>query len=134
MVSRPSPGVPDTVGADSASAGCVNPSRSPGTRPWVANTMMRNFERLAFFTVSSLAAMPRLSTLAGSAWSASAIEVSSAAVSGRRGSSASSAFSTLRVCGEARRTSGNPRVVASASWMPACGPVSGFWRPRPAAG
>ena len=56
MVSRPSPWTFDTVGAESANAGWVRPLSSPGTRPWVANTITRYFDRLAFFTVSSLAA------------------------------------------------------------------------------
>jgi hypothetical protein len=53
--------------------------------------------------------------LAGSASSASAIEINSKRVSGNRGSMANVAASFSSVCGEARRRNGTPRVTFSAS-------------------
>ena len=113
MVSKPSPGTPATPARSSASAGSCRPSSSPGTRPWVANTMMRYFDRSLFLTVCSLAALPRLSTFDGSACSAAAIDFSSSAVSGSRGSMPSVGAVDASVCGAARRLSGRPRVVTS---------------------
>ena len=60
------------------------------------------------FTVFSLASLPRLSTLVGSACSASAIDFNSSAVSGSRGSMPSSALSTPSSWGLLRRFSGAP--------------------------
>ena len=52
MVRSPSPSSPVTTGADSASAGCVKPLSSPGTRPWVAKASDLEAGEVVVFTPS----------------------------------------------------------------------------------
>ena len=80
--------------------------------------MILNFDRFIVLTLFSLASLPRLSTLAGSDCSASAMDFNSAAVSGSRGSCASCTLSTPSSFGLLRRFSGMPRVtLAAATWI-----------------
>ena len=98
MVSSPSPPSPATAGAESASAGSVSPSRSPGTSPWVANMMTRRCDRSVVSTALLARVAPRYD-LGRIGLQRVAVAVTSAAVSGSRGRWASSALSTPSVCG-----------------------------------
>ena len=84
MVRSPSSWSPVIDGALSARAGCCSPSRSPGTRAWVAKAMTRRSERSMLFTTFSDALAPKKTSARGSALSESAIPLISSAVSGSR--------------------------------------------------
>src|SRR6266403_5151834 len=129
IVSSPSPSVSATAGAVKARAGCERPSSSPGTNPCVANATILNLERFIVLTLFSLASLPRLRTLLGSACSASAIDFNSSAVSGSRGNCASCIYAIgFRAAASLKgQTAGNVGRPRTLEWFVViiCGIVPG---------
>ena len=116
MVNSPSPCMPADLGRRQRQRRLGQAIHSPGTKPWVAKATTLEARQIDRSDRCTLASLPRLSDLAGSAPSAAAIDLSS--LGGVRAAAAAwqaRPASTPSSRGLERRLSGMPRVAIGRS-------------------